>query len=39
LRDQCLKRCETALAYLEPPEPLDIEAAGARVAQLIGDSV
>jgi len=35
LRDAWLKRCETALSYLNPPEPLDAEAGEARLAQLL----
>lgn len=30
-----LKRCETALSHLNPPEPLDAEAGEARLAQLL----
>jgi len=39
LRDQWLKRCETALAHLASPEALEIDAAEVRLAQLLGDSV
>jgi beta-N-acetylhexosaminidase len=39
LRDQHLKRCQTALDHLAPPQPLDIDAAEARLAQLFGDAV
>jgi hypothetical protein len=35
LRDAWLKRCETALSHLNPPEPLDAEAGEARLAQLL----
>jgi beta-N-acetylhexosaminidase len=35
LQDAWLKRCETALASLSPPEPLDAEAGEARLAQLL----
>jgi beta-N-acetylhexosaminidase len=35
LRDAWLKRCEAALAHLNPPEPLDAEAGEARLAQLL----
>jgi beta-N-acetylhexosaminidase len=38
LQDQWLKRCETALSYLSPPEPLDPEAGEARLAELLGAS-
>ena len=35
LCDAWLKRCETALSSLNPPEPLDAEAGEARLAQLL----
>jgi beta-N-acetylhexosaminidase len=35
LCDAWLKRCETALSHLNPPEPLDVEAGEARLAQLL----
>jgi|SRR5579871_1099532 len=35
LQDAWLKRCETALSHLNPPEPLDAEAGEARLAQLM----
>ncbi len=35
LTEQWLKRCETALSHLSPPEPLDVEACEARLAQLL----
>ncbi|HLY04653.1 MAG TPA: beta-N-acetylhexosaminidase [Rhizomicrobium sp.] len=35
LCDGWLKRCETALSHLNPPEPLDAEAGEARLAQLL----
>jgi beta-N-acetylhexosaminidase len=35
LQDTWLKRCEAALAHLNPPEPLDAEAGEARLAQLL----
>jgi beta-N-acetylhexosaminidase len=36
LQDHWLKRCETALSYLAPPEPLDPAAGEARLAELLG---
>jgi beta-N-acetylhexosaminidase len=35
LQDHWLKRCESALAHLASPEPIDAQAAEARLAQLL----
>lgn len=39
LQDQWLKRCETALAQLAPPEPLDSQDGEARLGELLGGAL